>query len=728
MSSRSLRILPVPQDIIQKIEAIIGLPRLNEKNFNNWEVLDGSLPKKNLYILHHTEQSDEEIAGFTRGLVVDVENGIVVRRTFGREPETDLSSIPEEGPFEIQGKRGTILKIGDSSLIVPGLDGLIVSVSYYGREVLYGTHKFVDITNTRSRRTMSKQTYFQQLDGYGGINTLELFDTTKSYSPHVHYFLLAHEDIMVASKMPYEFMGIYYLGSRRMWGEPTVEELENTSYLQLKADKPVASVKSPFVPGIVDNQLRTPEHLLTPGQPRAPGQYFSLPSLNRAKANEFLQTGYYTIENSESIAASQLPGEFIMIYQYDERGQVNKAVRVNSLSYQHRYEILHPSTGLEWNMEARFLRLINDAVGPHRIVTLHDNGSGARENIEHRPKMQFVHYPPIDYEELTELVRQRNAVYYADEVKSEVETSYELSVYNLWLNMLYAAPVTRQNVAFELLTEYYEAVRILTWYISFYQNDLSELTKDGYGLLVSFARMANKDGVDTKDIEAVHSWVNENIFSIPGSVLYTNVSAARKAYNEMVLDRAIWLVRALGGKSESGLFDIVAACEWVRDCFRNETRSVKEVEDIVETFKQRIAFLSGVLDQYKFSITGGYDEARDALRVAVMAEKLTDFLWFSEALDVVYEKGLSRLIEAYRAISPEKFFERLSEADPTLYDLFVHVHRRIEEGLTQKRFDVAAIFDENAPQQVSDSILSLFYELPVNDTTMIQHTLTTIKV
>ena len=730
MSNQFLRTLSVSNDVIAKIETIIDLPQYNEQNTQNWIVQEGSLPNKGLYILHNTDESDEDIAGFTRGLVVDVENGRVIRRTFGREPKTQLDSIPEKGTFELQGERGTIHKIGDRSRIVEGLDGVIVSFSYHNREVLIGTHKFIDISNTRSRRPMSKLTYIQQLLEYGGVNTAELFDFTKSYSPHVHYFMLAHEDLIVSSKMPYEFMGIYYLGVRRMWGTPINDELSPLSIHAGAGGTKFPS--SPFAPGVVDNEPHTPTGIISPGQKRLSGEYFTLRTLTREQANDFLRTGYYVVKDAEQISRSQLPGEYIMIYQYDDAGQVNKAVRVNSSSYQHRHEILHPASGLEWNIERRFLQLINDAVGPHRIALMNDNGSGVRENIQHRPMMKFVQYPSIPYNELQSLVSEQKAAYYTEKLtngedvskkEKAIVQSNEEAVYNLWLNMLYAAPVSHQPAAFELLTGYYEAIRVLTWYISFYQRDLSVLTQEGYGLLVSFIRMADKtDEIDLSNIVAVHAWVAENIFSIPGTLLYSNIVVARRAYNELVLERTLWLSSAVSIDGRKGLFTLEEAKEWITDVFQAEERPQEQVDTILSVFEEKVRNTSQLVSEIN-QIDSGVSSAEEinmALRVQLMNEDLASFLWFTESLDIVYEKGIHTLVAIYRdTISPD-VFQMLAGSNPDLYNVFVRVQRSLEEALIEDKLHPGLISDKNAPELVKESMFTVFYHLAVGETTLIQ--------
>ena len=515
-----------------------------------------------------------------------------------------------------------------------------------------------------------------------------------------------------------------------MWGEPTASELEGNRNLQSKnilgkMGSPFPA--SPFSPGSVDNVMRIPSELLSPGHPREKGKYYTLQTFTRQQANIFLHTGYYKIEKSASIAESQLPGEFVMIYQYNEAGQIDKAVRVDSLSYRHRHQILHPANGLEWNMKARFMTLMSDAVRPERMHLLNDNGSGVRENIRHTPKMDFVHYPLINYQELQALVSQGSAAYYTDLVTQEQEKGAEDAVYNLWLNLLFAAPVSRQSVAFGLLTEYYESIRILTWYMTFFQNSLKELEKNGLGLLVSFIRMALDDKVDLKDNEAVYEWVKVHIFTIPGSVFYTNTKNARQYYNELVLDRTVWLVDAITTDAHKGLFTLEESTEWVRDAFRTEGRTDKEVESIVVVFERYITYITGVLLENSGSFSNGYSEARDALRMAILQETLFDSLWFTEALDFVYERGMELLVDSYRELITPTFFEKLSEENPALYELFVQLQATLEASLSDSKFDTSLITSKDAPQQVIDHMRNVFQDFQVTETTRIQRGLLNVS-
>lgn len=726
-----LRILQVPRSLIADIEEIVNVPWMNSRGIHNWEVLDGSLPGEGLYLLHHTEGSDINEAGFIRGLLVDVENKLIVRRSFGREPNLELAEIPEEGPIVLKGNRGTTYEIGSRSVAVWGVDGVLLTVSLIKGKVRLGTHMQTDISVTKSGKGGTKTTYKEMLADLGGINATELFDFKKQHSPHVHYFMLAHPELMVSSKMPLEYMGIYYLGSRRMWGVPKPDEVPED--VELLSDN---FVKTSFSPTMIDDTLSYPQGIVTPGTERKASQYFNIPVLTRPEINNFLKYGFYDVEDDGEIAISQLPGEYIFYYQYNDQGQIDKAIRIDSPSKKWRHDVLHPEGGYDSNMDHRFHSLIDTALGSRTVATLSKTGTGIINYREQLVDVVFgsqseyntektvynrsviANFPSVGYEEIQKRIANGEAIYYTGEFGEELpQDDVAGRIHNLWLNFIYAAPVSLQPQAFELYTKHTEAVLILTWYALFYQNDLEGLKKGGFGFMVSFLRfIQNERKIDSADEEKMYEDMQGSLYELDGRMMYSTISTSRRSYQELVVDRTRWLLKSLGT-----LISRKETIEWVRDHMQKEKRSKSDIERITKGFEETLDGLenAGLNPKHEF-----FDMQIRMWALTLVASKgISTFIQYTEFLDTIYEHGVEKIADLYKEKVTPDFLRKLSASDPTIYALFVEVQQVIEEGLEHKGLGIGEMTAEKPSAALIESIHQALYYQEVRDTTMVQESL-----
>ncbi len=608
----------VPDATIAQIERVVGLDYMGE-NGPNYYILDGSLPDKGLYILHHSKTADSTYYGEVRGMVVDLNLERVVRRTFGKEPQTGMDVIPEEGSFDIIGDDGVRYLVDESSDIVRGIDGLLLSVMYNNGSVLIGSHKFVEIRGTKSRS--GGVTYETMLSEMGGINTEELFDTTKLYSPYVHYFMLAHGALQVASKTTENLLGLWYLGARRMWGKPIEADLpERSKGLELSAYQQRPDISSMNI----DVEHRAPEALIFPGKERLSGQYFKQTPLSRKLANLFLKSGDYDLEDAPYYPTLS-PGEYVMIYMYESDGRVRKTIRINSSSYLRRRN-LFDAAGTWDNMEHTFYTLLDVAIRNTSAaaeasspgdVDIHEYESTLtpEERVAifnspeaHKKRRYFINkegktpndeiwdtrntlagqiedlvllLPPLNMQQMHEMSQKGDLIWFSEGKDISLPFTAGEMVYNLWLNFVLSAPLPKAMKAFSLLSTYQEGLKALAWFSWWYRSDTESLQspEENFKSLSSFMllvkNMVSKEGEATPSL--VENAVIDLSTQIDGKTLFRLTKIARRTYYDKVVHRGLWLAK-------SGLLDAEGAMGEL-------TAKLREVSSDRDTFRSYLGFL-----------------------------------------------------------------------------------------------------------------------------------------
>lgn len=596
MSNDYLRKLEgVTREAITKTANILGVPYLADDQ-KVFEVIDGSIPERELYITHREKGANPVTYGWIRGVVVDHRLNAIVRRTFGHEPRAVLDEIPEKGPFRVHCDDGVWYDIDAHSEIVRHIDGVLLSVMFNNGKVLYGTHKMIDIRGRKARIGSDRSRTFEvQLAEMGGIRGEELFDMNMMYSPHVHYFMLAHPELLKASKMPLEFCGIYYLGSERMWGTPRPEELAAHPGARLgPSDSSERGPTPKDVANLIDDVLRRPAHLVAPGEPRVPGAYFRQTTLTRQQASDFLASGYYDMSAMERpFSPNHAPGECLIVYVRDSDGRLKKTLRLNSSSYAWReslldaarvwhnlrntfYKLLDSATrnvdkALEEEMDVQkpteeqlrefaasltpseAKQLLNSDAALDRMRYHIKSDGGTPELVAWTERTQVAHeiepLPRFDAQDLFALAASNRLIYFsAQSGAMELPRTHEQQVYNLWQNMLLAVPISRQLEAFGLISSYYEGLHILAWFAWHVQDeDVPQLLQEGQQQLVSYRSIVRSEArrgsaAPAQDIESIAHATGLISEHLDGDMHYHLVKSATRMYREDVLQIALQAV------------------------------------------------------------------------------------------------------------------------------------------------------------------------------------------
>lgn len=771
----------------RNIEQIVDVPQVNPRTGKkNWTVLNGSIPAERLFLIHHTPEANLEETLGLRGTVVDLDRGLIVRRTFGRESLMRVDKLPNYKPIKAQG--GELVPFDKNCQLFPSLDGLLLIVFFYNGRIRIGSRRWIDLSVTRARFAGTRTPYWDLIDRLGGIAEEELFSDmgTAACSPHCHFFMLGAPEGAVASKMPADQWDIRYLGSERLWGVPEEGELPSGARDIFP--------KSPFSTANVDNVLRTPSNLVEPGEPRERGQYSKQTALTLEEANQFLKYGYYDPEELADVDDTQLPGEAVIIYHYDEFGRVVRISRVESTAYYRRKAVLHDTERVEMvsNPLLRFHEMMDSVLPRRNTNTLSGAGTGIA-GLEYPPRQphtvrELVEYQEIDYQALQDAVAEDvvlihhgevfalpeeaddaaemdwtpslyplNALVVAQQIRSLVDSGVseeeaiagatesdpnsktvqlgitvfqrqqkaDLALQNLWINMLYAAPLPKQRDLFEVLTRYYEELRVLAWFLIWDPVDVDSLTRLGFPKLASFVRIAHEEGVipkdkSTTDPTLVNLWVSGNAIKFSGKTLYEIARDAKRFYERSTTSTWIWLLKAMNTDALVSTADLKS---WVTQVAKRMGYSDEESAQIAETFVT-------VSDGYRQVLNdAGEDQARAQIRWTDMQQTVSTTLTNSEILEYIFEKGLRKLAERYvDAVTPQ-LLSKLRQSNPDLYAEFTDIERDIDDvraatntlptlaraqkpvgGLTKeqkaqrKRLldELVNIFVEFAPERLSD--------------------------
>jgi len=286
-----------------------------------WKILDKN-EEEGLYLIHSI--IDPKEPGLPRGIVVDINNEIVVCDSFGFTPTAPLeclATIPETKDISIVDEyinRHTFPQ--GKYTISPAYEGVIVRAFKHNGIVYFSTHKKLDCSRSRWGKSDRFLEIYERLSGLKGD---ELFPESVITSPWCYQFLLVDKHLLVATKQDIKDGFIAHLGTIKMWDYDDPNLPFRDDQLGEKHEDPV-----------IDSKWTIP------------------PKFTLEEANEFLKYGYYQEEKDET------NGESVIIYKHDDNGKIVDSVRIQSPSYHERVEI----RGNDPNMKHRFFYLFNIAI------------------------------------------------------------------------------------------------------------------------------------------------------------------------------------------------------------------------------------------------------------------------------------------------------------------------------------------------------------------------------
>lgn len=396
-----------------------------------WEITDSD-PENNLYLVHYTPQADMSKYKMLRGLVIDVQAKTIVGRSFDYAPTivSNTLSVEDDGCYHLQDVQGDeyLVKASTSRLKV-GYDGTLMRVFKHNGKVYHSTHRRLHTERSRWGKSMPFEEMYYYL---GGPKDEELFSPESKYSPYCHIFIMVHPDVLNVSKENVGGGFLVYLGSKKMWSV-------------LPQECPYGEETQ------IDSSLRTPKVLeaLPPNFSRErDGPVIIHPQdVSLTEAHNHLKWGFYPPSSTSDPRLSS--GEFIMVYQHNEHGEITDMYRINSISY-------------NWRLSMRD----NDPNLLHRFYALNmgsqlhlDTPSGWEGYIGRFPLLK-----PYTYDSIKNMINRKPIITWPEESNGEWIENEDDAFYNIWMGYLLAVPIDKQASVLSMYKEFnYNRGRIIKW-------------------------------------------------------------------------------------------------------------------------------------------------------------------------------------------------------------------------------------------------------------------------
>lgn len=399
-----------------RVAEILGL-----EDTSSWEIIDQC---DKLALVHYKENHslggrnkqvepvDMEKYGHLRGVLVDVERGVVIARSFGYTPTVVSDRIEViDDTITLVDTQKTIHKYDpEKTLIKRVFEGVVIRVIWYEGKSYRLTHRKI---NPSKSRWGNSPLFLDMYKEAGGPTDEELFDTTKPFSDSCYVFLVCHPKLLV--------------GTRQMVNKPYIVCLAHYK-MDIKQDESL-------VASGIDSFKRSSEVTSEVNE-----SFVHYPSnLTLEDANKHLMDGYYDRINVED--ERQKAGEAIILYEMKD-GRPEKIIKVHSASY-------------DWRIQMRG----NDSNVKHRFYCLLD----LVYNCQNTPPSQLLNalssklvlFPAYEKSQLLEYLEANKGVLFIPD-NEEIEfapedfQTRESKIYLLWINYVLSLPLNLQRDALGL--------------------------------------------------------------------------------------------------------------------------------------------------------------------------------------------------------------------------------------------------------------------------------------
>lgn len=427
------------------IASITGIPVSN-----CWKIYDAK-PDQNLYLIHYENNSNMNEYGHIRGIIVDVQNKLVVCNAYKYTPIVQLDSIN----FDIYGKLEMVDTLGGVHIAqknkikaVPGFEVVTIRVFKHNYNVYDTTYRKIDIWNSGSKWGDSEPFDKMALDLKIPSKEVLFPDQTKKYSNYVHIFMLVHQGILNVTKADIKDGFIVYAGTKTIWN------VEDTQFNRDEVDTTPVKLE-------VTNDLEIAKTKLMLYQP---------PDFTIDQANNFLKKGYYSanIHNNAYPGDERLNnGEFMIMYTNNHSDPFTDVIRIEPSGYHWRslMKCDHP------NIKYRFFQLLSSA----------NDDTTDLDNLR-----KFINkFPLMDKYSVDSIIKKLENGYIHFWPSSPVTPSVltkEDRIYNIWACFIMSVPLHKQKQAAGL---YYE-----------YTKNKDETANMLYNIYIS----ENFDNINTEDV------------------------------------------------------------------------------------------------------------------------------------------------------------------------------------------------------------------------------------
>lgn len=434
-------------DIKNKIAEIIKV-----ENTKDWDIYD---KEDNLYLVHYNKNSNFQLFGHIRGLIVDIDNEKVIANSFGYS-NTFVTNNIEICDDKFKLGEDNIFDLNRSSFKI-GYDGAIIRIFKYNNKVYHSTHKKINGNKAYWGDSKNPNNTFKQMyDNLGGPSDDEIFNPDIESSPYCHLFIIVHPDIVIASKQDIGSGYLVYLGHNKLWDSEDTQILNTKNLDNLSEDFDKSSQFKIIKPKSIDIDY----------------------------VNHHLKFGYMPkdIFLSPNIDTRLLPGEFVILH-YD-----SKLIRINSISYNWRSEI----RGNNPNVLKQYYKLLD-------VVTRYTLYS-SKPSYDYKLKFPSIFLDENTFNKFYRL-SYNNTNYnldksplnnYYDILSSILSNSYDWIddkkkiIFNMWICFYLSLPLHFQDNIFKCYSNYHFTCNYLTHcFLYLHYNKLIPLENNNNKLVIN---------------------------------------------------------------------------------------------------------------------------------------------------------------------------------------------------------------------------------------------------
>lgn len=380
-----------------------------------------------LSLIHYNDNADMSQVGQLRGILIDVERGLVIGSSYGFTPTVRLDNLSfVDGQLTVQDEQGYPHTFCKNDIVIKKCyEGVIMRVVFYEGECLRFTHK--KIRPLKSRWATATPLFTKMYQDAGAPRDTDLFNVDKLYSPWCYTFLIVHPSLLMATKLNVEKPFAVFLNVERMWSQLPDVEMSDCEFEQVHS---------------FDNAVLLPKELTV------------------EEANDHLKFGYHHKVNSSSDPRNSC-GESVIVYNYLE-GRLSDVVKINSLAYDHRFQL----RGSDPNLYHQF------------FVLMDSSQPDLTDYIKFQDfTRKFINYQPVEKSSVPAALEEHIGT--IEPFKMTELRNKDYIMYQIWLNFCFALPKNHQSQAIGFLDQYLqERNEIINWLL-FYCNNKNQLWTDG---------------------------------------------------------------------------------------------------------------------------------------------------------------------------------------------------------------------------------------------------------
>lgn len=426
---------------------------------------------ENLCLIHYNDDADMNLVGHLRGVLVDIDAGVKVAESSGYTPNVKVVQLAPTKNGDVlidDGNKNHCFEsdVHDSGVpkmaIKPIYEGTVLRVILYKGCVYKLTHRKIRPMKSRWGNSAFFPTIYAQ---GGGPKDVELFDMSKNYSPYCYAFMVVDPKLLIASKQIVKSPYVVFLSHHQMYSIGDA--------CPFPQDETETQINAKFTVMDGFGQIVDRPCVIVP------------PTFTLEQANYHLAYGYYKNMNKNGNLRDIRTefGEAVMMFQYDERGNVTDMVKVNGLSYDYRVTLRG-----------------NDPSAYHQFYSLIDHSYTSLAYYPNLVKFceKFIIYENYSKDSLSLVVKDGIMRLKTATLTDEQKKDRDYLVRIIWLNYVVSLPVGLQVDALNYYDQFMEdRKKVTTWLQSKIHEHIHEqdanLSKRGISIIKSAHQRAFND-------------------------------------------------------------------------------------------------------------------------------------------------------------------------------------------------------------------------------------------